>query len=122
MPNPMHAMGERAELAGASWLAGRGWTILARRWRCAAGELDLVALDPDGLLVAVEVKVRSTDRAGSPLESIDRVRLRRLRAALGRYLAEMPVASQGIRVDLLALHPNRDGQWRISHLPGIDAW
>jgi putative endonuclease len=123
MPDPRHALGERAERAAASWLETRGWTILARRWRCVDGELDLVAHDPDGVLVGIEVKVRRTDRAGDPLESIDRHRLRRLRKALGRFRSEAArPTDEGLRVDLVALHPADHGQWQLSHHRAIDAW
>ena len=123
MPYPRHALGERAEGAAAAWLQTRGWTILARRWRCVDGELDLVAHDPDGVLVAIEVKVRRTGRAGDPLDSIDRRRLLRLRKALGRFRSEATrSAGEGLRVDLVAVRPGEHGQWRLSHHRSIDAW
>ena len=123
MPYPRHALGERAEGAAAAWLQTRGWTILARRWRCVDGELDLVAHDPDGVLVAIEVKVRRTGRAGDPLDSIDRQRLVRLRKALGRFRSEATrSAGEGLRVDLVAVRPGEHGQWRLSHHRAIDAW
>jgi putative endonuclease len=123
VPDPRHALGERAEGATAAWLETRGWTILARRWRCRDGELDLVAQDPDGVLVAIEVKVRRTGRAGNPIESIDRQRLRRLRAALGRFTSETSrPLGKGLRVDLVAVRPEGLAQWRLSHHQGIDAW
>ena len=122
MPNPRQALGERAEAAVAEWLTNRGWTVLARRWRCAEGELDIVARDPGRILVAVEVKLRQTGRAGAPLESVDRHRLRRLRSALGRYgAAEMPDVN-GWRIDLVAVRAADAGEWRLTHHPGIDAW
>jgi putative endonuclease len=121
--NPRHALGERAERATADWLTSRGWTILARRWRCPEGELDLVALDPGRVVVAIEVKVRRTARAGAPFESIDRRRLRRLRAALGQFLAEAPTAAgDGIRIDLVAVRPGDGGRWWLAHHRAIDAW
>jgi putative endonuclease len=123
MPDPRHALGERAEWAAAAWLETRGWTILARRWRCVDGELDLVAHDPDGVLVGIEVKVRRTGRAGDPLESIDRHRLLRLRKALGRFRSEVARSTgERLRVDLVALRPGEHGQWRLSHHRAIDAW
>jgi putative endonuclease len=123
MPDPRHVLGERAEGATAAWLETRGWTILARRWRCRDGELDLVAQDPDGVLVAIEVKVRRSGRAGNPIESIDRQRLGRLRAALGRFTSETsrPIGN-GLRVDLVAMRPEGPGQWHLSHHRAIDAW
>jgi len=123
VPDPRHILGQRAEQATATWLATRGWTILARRWRCADGELDIVALDPDGVLVAVEVKLRRGARAGDPLESVDRLRRGRLRMALGRYRAEMPMAGGGrLRSGLVAVRPATDGAWRLTHHRGVDAW
>lgn len=123
MPDPRHALGERAEGAAAAWLETRGWTILARRWRCPEGELDLVAHDPDGVLVGIEVKVRRTGRAGDPLESIGGHRLRRLRKALGRFRSEVArPTGEGLRLDLVALHPADHGHWQLSHYRAIDAW
>jgi putative endonuclease len=123
VPDPRHALGERAEEAAAAWLSSRGWTILGRRWRCPDGELDIVGRDPDGVLVGIEVKVRRTGRAGSPVETVDRRRLRRLRAALGQFLSGAPQsAGNGLRVDLLAVRPDGLGQWRITHHEGIDGW
>ena len=123
MPNPRHALGERAEAAVAEWLTARGWTVLARRWRCAEGELDIVARDPSGILVAIEVKLRQTSRAGAPLESIGPDRLRRLRSALGRFVAEVQTPRvNGLRIDLVAVRAADAGQWRLTHHPGIDAW
>jgi putative endonuclease len=123
VPDPRHVLGQRAEQATATWLATRRWRILARRWRCADGELDIVALDPEGVLVAVEVKLRSGGRAGDPLESVNRVRMGRLRTALGRYRAEVPMAmGDGLRVDLVAVRPAIEGGWRVTHHRGVDAW
>lgn len=123
MPDPRHVLGQRAEQTTATWLANRGWTILDRRWRCADGELDIVALDPDGVLVAVEVKLRRGARAGDPLDSVDRLRRGRLRAALGRYRAEAPMAvGDGLRIDLVALRPTNEGGWRLTHHRAVDAW
>lgn len=117
-----HELGLRAEAAVASWLVDRGWSVLARRRRTTAGELDLVCLDPGRCLVAVEVKLRSTGRAGMGEDSIDARRARRLRAALGAFAAGERLSHAGLRIDLVALSRERDGRWRLRHLPGIDVW
>ncbi len=123
MPDPRHLLGQRAEDATAAWLTTRGWTILGRRWRCAEGELDLVALDPGGVLVAIEVKLRSSGRTGDPLESVDARRLRRLRAALGRFREALTWSlGDGMRVDLVVVRPTGDGRWRLAHHLSIDGW
>src|SRR4051812_29045580 len=38
-------LGRRGEDAAAAYLAGLGWTVLDRNWRCPEGELDIVAHD-----------------------------------------------------------------------------
>ena len=123
MTDPRHLLGRRGEDAVARWLSGEGWTVLARRWRCASGELDLILRDPAGALVAVEVKVRVTARTGNAAESVDRRRLARLRAALATFARQdgTPNAT-GLRIDLVTVSPAPDGRWRMSRLPAADAW
>jgi putative endonuclease len=123
VPDPRHLLGLRAEGATAAWLAGRGWTILRRRWSCPEGEIDIVAIDAGAVLVAVEVKLRSTGRSGDPVESVDRRRLCRLRAALGSFGASPQcTAHVGLRIDLVAVRRADGDLWRLTHHPAIDAW
>jgi putative endonuclease len=120
--DPRHLLGRRAEDATAAWLAAAGWTILARRWRRPAGELDLVCRDPDGVLVAVEVKLRSGERMGRPADSVVGRRIRRLRAALGSYASSERVPTpMGLRIDLVAVTP-AGTVWRLARYASIDAW
>lgn len=123
MPDPRHLLGQRGEEIAAAWLTARGWTILARRWRSPVGELDLVALAPDGTLVGVEVKLRRSDRAGRPEESLDRRRLARLRHALAQF-RDVPglTHAAAMRIDLVAIRGAADEHWHLAHHPGIDAW
>ena len=124
MPDPRHVLGLRGEEATARFLAARGWRLLARRWRCASGELDLVLRDPGGVLVGVEVKVRRTGRAGGAAESVHPRRVARLRSALVDYARASSAGrdTAGMRVDLVTLAPAGEGRWRLRRLPGIDAW
>lgn len=120
MSDPRHVLGLRAEEAAARWLTGRGWSVIDRRWRGTHGELDLVCRDRDGLLVGVEVKVRTTGRCGSGVESVDRRRLHRLRRALAEYAAGRARGCD-VRLDLVTLSPKGLG-WRLRHYRGVDAW
>jgi putative endonuclease len=122
MSDPRHELGRRAEAAVASWLADKGWQVLDRRWRGARGELDLVCLDPGGVLVGVEVKLRTTGRAGSAAESVDRRRLARLRAALVAYAVGGTIPHVDTRLDVVTVAPGDGDRWRLRRLPGIDAW
>ena len=65
------AVGRYGEQCAADHLAAAGLEILARNWRCRAGELDIVARD-GSQLVFVEVKTRSSLAFGTPAEAVDR--------------------------------------------------
>jgi putative endonuclease len=49
--------GISAESRAAAFLIAKGFRILARRWKCPLGEIDIIARRR-GLLIFVEVKVR----------------------------------------------------------------
>src|SRR5579872_3795991 len=77
---PSIALGRAGEDLAAAWYEARGYAVVARNWRSAGGEIDLVARR-GRLVVIVEVKARSSDRFGHPAEAVMRdkqLRLRRL--------------------------------------------
>ena len=64
----MHAkdvLGKSGEQAAAEYLESCGLRILDRNWRCATGEIDIVAVDRHTLVVA-EVKARTSDTVRHP--------------------------------------------------------
>lgn len=85
-----HRLGRRGELLATEYFAEAGYVIVARNWRGAAGEVDLVVRDiakarPD--LVFCEVKTRTTDRWGRPAEAVTPTKQRRLRRLAAEFLA-----------------------------------
>jgi len=62
-------LGRRGEALAEEFLRACRYTIVARNYRCRAGEIDLVALDGE-ILVFVEVRTRRGAVAGTPLESV----------------------------------------------------
>ena len=62
--------GRRGEDVAAAFVAGLGWRVVVRNFRCRAGEIDVVALDGD-TVVFVEVRARAGRGFGTPLESVD---------------------------------------------------
>lgn len=122
MAAPQQRLGRRAEAATASWLTAHGWHVLERRWRSPSGEIDLVCVDPGGILVGVEVKLRRTSRAGGPADALDGRRVTRLRRTLADFAGQHGSAVPGLRIDLVSVTPADGGVWRLARWPGIDAW
>lgn len=122
MGDPRHLLGLAAEEAVADWLTGNGWQVIARRARSAGGgEVDLVALDPGRVLVAVEVRARRSARTGSAATSVDRRRVARQGRTLAAIGATCGEPHRGLRVDLVTVEPTTEevGRWRLTRLPGI---
>lgn len=128
MPDPRHQLGVDGEALAARWLTAGGWRILARRWRTPEGEVDLVALAPDRVLVGIEVRSRRSRRAGHAAETVDARRVRRLRAALARYCAEAaPPPHRAARIDVVTVElvtspADAGGLWRLTRTPVVDGW
>ena len=94
--------GRRGERLAAWWLRLKGWSILDRRVRTPAGEVDLVARR--GSLVAfVEVKTRKT--AAELDFAIDARRLARVAAAAEVLMATYAGPGDDIRIDVILLAP-----------------
>ena len=96
--------GAGAEQAAAAYLQRQGLRILARNYRTARGEIDIIA-DDDGTLVFVEVRMRSGRAFGGAEESIDRRKRQRILAAARHFLASGPSAEPPCRFDAVLLTP-----------------
>ena len=69
MPRPSSVAGRTAESLAAAHLEAMGLRVVARNWRRPEAELDIVA-DDGGTCVFVEVRARTGNELGHPLESI----------------------------------------------------
>lgn len=113
-------MGSRGEALVASYLERRGWQVLARNWRTARGELDLVCRDPAGVVVACEVRSRTGRGYGTPLESITYAKARRLRQLAAGWAREQDAGAFPLRVDAFGVLFHRDGTATVQHVRGIE--
>ncbi|MCL2781483.1 MAG: YraN family protein [Actinomycetia bacterium] len=92
------AVGRYGEDVAARHLADAGLTILARNWRCADGELDIVARDGPAL-VFCEVKTRRSVAFGDPSEAVGAVKAARLRRLALRWLIEQRAVGRSAGAD-----------------------
>ena len=84
---PKQRAGAAAEDAAERHLCAAGCVVLARNARYPQGELDLVVRERD-VVVFVEVRMRTSDRFGGALASVDVFKRKRLARAAQRWLAE----------------------------------
>lgn len=106
--------GRTAETAAATLLRLTGWRVLARNFRCPAGEIDIIARRRH-ILAFIEVKTR--DELGMAGEAIGTNQRARIGRAAALFLARHPaLASLDMRFDAILIRPWR---WPV-HIR--DAW
>lgn len=111
-------VGRYGEDVVARRLAADGWEVIARNWRCPQGEIDIVAIDGDDLVI-VEVKTRRSAAFGSPQEAVTGEKLRRLRRLAAAWLAGQERRFPGVRIDVAAVTVGRAGAASVEHLRGV---
>lgn len=112
------ALGRFGEAYAARHLAEQGMVVLDRNWRCDAGEIDLVLRD-GRVLVVCEVKTRSSNAYGSPLEGVSEVKAARLRRLAARWLADHPLRPDDVRIDLVGVLAAPGRAPLVDHVVGV---
>lgn len=116
--NTKDRLGARGEQIAADHLTRSGWRILDRNWRCADGEIDIVAMDRR-VLVVCEVKTRSGTGYGTPIEAISQQKWRRLRRLAVKWVVAHGLFVEQIRVDAIGVLRARDDSYSIEHVRGV---
>jgi len=102
------AFGRAAEEFAARHLESHGCRILAERYRCRLGEIDLIVRD--GKVVAfVEVKARRREGFGEPVDAVDRRKQRKIVATARDYLRQRGPPGCACRFDVVSVRV-RDGR------------
>lgn len=113
-------LGRAGERACAAYLERQGYEVYERNWRCAAGEVDLVAGECPGSRVFVEVKTRlaldGVTRA--PECRVDAEKLARYRELVRLYLAAHPEV-ESVRFDVAGIDVVGESQARIHYVRGV---
>jgi len=112
--------GASGEALAAAYLTARGWTVLARNWRCRTGEIDIIARDPDGVMVVCEVKTRRGLGYGDPLESITYAKVRRLRELAMEWVRSQEERVGPVRLDAVGVLVDARGLSSVRHVVNLE--
>ncbi len=101
-------LGRFGERMADAYLRRHQYQILAANFQTRAGEIDLIARDPDGQLVFFEIKTREGDDHGLGEEAIQESKTRKMRCAALAYLSShgSEEDAENYRFDALVLTLN----------------
>ena len=103
--------GNAAEDAALQHLRAQGLKLIARNYRCRAGEIDLVMLD-GATLALIEVRFRASLQFGGAAASVTSQKQKRLILAAKHLLASRrELARYPARFDVVAIGSGRPIEW-----------
>ena len=113
--------GNVGEKLAAKYLAGNHYKVIGRNYKIRNGEIDIIAIDTkENALVFVEVKTRTSDKFGTPLEAIHYFKLKALINAAQVYKNANRNLPDQMRIDAIAIYVERDGILKsIEHVKNI---
>ena len=110
-------IGAAGEKIAAKYLKKHGYTIRAKNFLCAHGEIDIVA-ETKSCLVFVEVKARADNEKrfaeyGLPCEAVTKTKQQHILYTARIYLAKHPTEKE-IRFDVLEVYLGKEV--RVNHI------
>lgn len=126
MTNKRQKLGAAGEALTVQYLQTAGLTVVDRNWRCAVGELDIIAREeaPDysaggtlaPWLVLIEVRTRRGNRYGTALQSITPRKAAKVVEVAAHYVQHAQWQGPW-RIDVVAVQ--MDGQGRLLEIDHI---
>ena len=112
-------LGARGEELVAVYLEGRGYQILERNWRIKDGEIDVIAISDTNILVFIEVKTRTSNAFGHPLEAITKEKAHRLQKLALAWLVLNHRWLSEYRIDCAAVTIPSDLNYEIDYREAV---
>lgn len=114
----LQAVGRYGETLAARYLQREGLSLIDRNWRGSQGEIDLIALDGETLVIC-EVKTRRSDDFGGPIVAVTPAKVERLRGLATEWLLDHALRVDSVRIDVVGVWVPPRGKARLEHLVGV---
>ena len=108
MTKNSRSVGRKGEDLACRFLKKDKYRILEKNYSCRQGEIDIIAEDRKGVLCFVEVKARSRDDYGLPIEAVTYSKQKKLLATAFIYLESNKIESKDMRFDIVSVDLSSD--------------
>ena len=99
------SLGSRGEIIACNFLRKKGFRLLEKNYRCPLGEIDIVAVKGKRYHF-IEVKTRRDHHFGSPEESVDLKKQKKISKLVNYYLKQEQKYKVSVSLDVLAVDWN----------------
>lgn len=94
--------GKTAENFAAGYLSSEGYKIIDRNFRSKFGEIDLIAIK-DNKLILIEVKARTSDKFGLPEEAVTPSKIWKIARTAEYYSLLNPKLPKSLRIEVVSI-------------------
>ena len=112
-----HEIGKIGEDLASKYLEAAGYIIIERNFLARQGEIDIIAKDKKEL-VFIEVKTRTSDIYGKPVEAVNTQKQKHLLNTIKYYLYSKHLENEFVRIDVIEVYFNND-TYKINHIKQI---
>jgi len=123
MPNskPTQPFGRYGEELAVKHLQTAGYEIIATKWRCSLGEIDII-VQKENMLVFVEVRSRHADNTEASFESVNTRKQSKLAALANEYIDTHKLDDTIWRIDVIGVAIPKSGKAIIEHIEDALGW
>ena len=111
-------LGAKGEELVAQFIKTQGYEVIEKNWRIKEGEIDIIASDRNGKITFIEVKTRSNENFGHPLESIIPSKAHRLQRLALAWLVMHGKFGSDYSIDCASVLVN-NGKYEIDYRQGV---
>ena len=112
-----HEIGKKGEELATRYLENNGYKIIERNFVAKQGEIDIIAQDKEEL-VFIEVKTRTSNLYGNPIEAVNEIKQKHLISTTKYYLYAKHLENKFIRLDVIEVYL-RENSYKINHIKQI---
>ncbi len=109
-----HIIGKLGEDIATEYLKKNNYRIVERNFECKQGEIDIIAIDKNEV-VFIEVKTRSNEQYGKPVEAVTEYKKKHLIKAIKYYIYKNKIEKVFIRIDVIEVYV-KNSKYFINHI------
>ena len=110
----MNKLGKIGENTAIKYLEKMKYKILKTNYRNRRGEIDIIAF-LNNILVIIEVKARSNDRYGNPIDAVNKEKVKKIKNCTNYYIYKERIKFSEIRFDVIEIYQIR-GNYVVNHV------
>lgn len=113
-------IGKLGEELATQYLKKKGVKIIERNFRCRQGEIDIIGKESEEL-VFIEVKTRTNQKYGKPVEAVNLIKRKHMNRAIEFYLYTKQLTKERVRIDIMEVYLDNleEKKYRINHIQNI---